>query len=41
MADGKIAREAGFDFLGRGVYLKRPVVDQKTLEDEDTRKHPT
>jgi hypothetical protein len=42
MADTKIAREAGFDSLGHGIYLKRPVaIGNKTQEDEDTRKHPT
>ena len=36
-----MAREAGFDSIGHGIYLDRPLVGQKTPEDEDIRKHPT
>ncbi|KAM6492863.1 Eukaryotic protein of unknown function (DUF829) domain containing protein [Amanita muscaria] len=38
MADHKVAREAGFDVLGTGIYMKRPLPDSDVIEDET---HPT
>ena len=41
MADSKLAREAGFNVLGRGIYLKRPLTNDDTQSREEGNPHPT
>ncbi|KAM6504054.1 Eukaryotic protein of unknown function (DUF829) domain containing protein [Amanita muscaria] len=41
MADSKLARAAGFNGLGQGIYLKRPLSHDDTQTREEEKTHPT